>query len=616
MKPQKPFLFALTLFCIGLTRIQAQTVTDVDGNVYNTVNIGAQTWMKENLKTTKFNDGTAVPFVRDTLTWAGLSTPAYCWIDTNPAIRKIYGPLYNWFTVDSQSNGDKNVCPIGWHVPSDAEWKTLTDYLGGESKAGGKLKEAGNAHWRIPNTGATNESDFTALPSGFRSSGGYFYGPGGYGYWWSTTDTLIPLNPNDTLQDVFIRELHYDKNNVFRSGVFREEGYSIRCLKNVSDTAPIANFTALPTNIIRGQNVKFNDHSLNGPTTWSWIFGDGGTSTSQNPIYSYSTVGIFTVTLTATNSFGTDSETKTGFITVSESNGDTILFNPNLTYGTMNDIDGNTYKTIHICTQTWMAENLKTTKFSNGDDIQNVTDSATWANMVLPLPALCWYNNDSATYTNPYGALYNWHAVNTGKLCPSGWHVPTDSDWTTLIDCLSDISLDGGKLKETGTTHWAIPNKGATNETGFTALPGGARDHDGSFDGVGGGSFWWSATENNPDYAWSRFMLYDRSSVTRYIYDKESGFSIRCLKGINTSIPNSLISEEVIFYPNPATDKLYLKNSNFANSIIMIFDLQGKQILCKQIDSNPIDISNLRTGIYVVKLVGSENVLITKFIKE
>jgi len=146
-----------------------------------------------------------------------------------------------------------------------------------------------------------------------------------------------------------------------------------------------------------------------------------------------------------------------------------IIFNPDLTYGTISDIDGNTYKTIQIGHQTWMAENLKTTKYSDGTSIRLISQDRP----TLESPAYCWFNDDPNTYKPIYGALYNWFTVNTGKLCPEGWHVPNREEWTTLEGWLLEGGGVGGKMKESGTIHWASPNVGATNESGFTALPSG-----------------------------------------------------------------------------------------------------------------------------------------------
>jgi uncharacterized protein (TIGR02145 family) len=162
------------------------TVTDIDGNVYHTVTIGTQTWMVENLKTTHYRDGEAIPYVTDSAIWNGLSTPAYCFYNNDAVANKAtYGALYNWYTASSPK-----LCPVGWHVPTDAEWTTLMTYLGGQIVAGGKLKEQGTAHWNSPNTGADNSTGFTAVPGGCRTMGLIqFYEIGTFGYWWSSTET-------------------------------------------------------------------------------------------------------------------------------------------------------------------------------------------------------------------------------------------------------------------------------------------------------------------------------------------------------------------------------------------------------------------------------------------
>lgn len=156
---------------------------------------------------------------------------------------------------------------------------------------------------------------------------------------------------------------------------------------------------------------------------------------------------------------------------------------------TIKDMDNNNYNTVKIGNQIWMLENLKTTKYSNGNTIANISDSTLWGTQTLG--AFCWYKNDKDKYKGTYGALYNWYAVKTGKLCPSGWHVPTDAEWLTLGDYLGGEEVSGGKLKEVGTIHWRNPNNGATNESGFTALPGGIRYEEGQFLEVGWYAYWW-----------------------------------------------------------------------------------------------------------------------------
>jgi uncharacterized protein (TIGR02145 family) len=204
-----------------------------------------------------------------------------------------------------------------------------------------------------------------------------------------------------------------------------------------------------------------------------------------------------------------------------------FVMNPWSTYGSITDQDGNTYKTIPIGSQTWMAENLKTTKYNDGTSIPIVTDAASWYN--LTTPGCCWQNNDPARKVT-YGVLYNWYTVNTGKLCPSGWHVPSDTEWNVLTDYLGGINIAGGKLKESGFKHWNSPNTGATNETAFSALPGGDRlnSPDALFDNLLEMGCWWSSTHDK-DWATNRLMYDNSNRVEKFFYPKNWGLSVRCV---------------------------------------------------------------------------------------
>jgi len=192
------------------------------------------------------------------------------------------------------------------------------------------------------------------------------------------------------------------------------------------------------------------------------------------------------------------------------------------------DIDGNVYHPVTIGAQVWMVENLKTTRYNDGSTIPLVTDSATWSS--LTTPGYCWYNNSYSTYGSTYGALYNWYAVNTGKLAPSGWHVPTDAEWTTLTTYLGDTSVAGGALKSTGTAYWLSPNTGATNSSGFSALPGHFRSIQGSFAPIGVSGYWWSSTAFNATFSWDRYINYDNVDVYRFSNNNTNGFSVRCVR--------------------------------------------------------------------------------------
>ncbi|MCK4656545.1 MAG: fibrobacter succinogenes major paralogous domain-containing protein [candidate division Zixibacteria bacterium] len=202
------------------------TVTDYDGNLYQTVVIGDQCWMAENLKVTHYRNGDPIPHVTNAGTWSGLSTGAYCEYDNNPANVSTYGRLYNWHAVDDS----RSIAPAGWHVPIDAEWKQLEMNLGmsaAEADAtwwrgtdeGGKLKEAGTIHWNSPNTGATNESGFTALPGGYRAADA-FDRMGIQARFWSST------------VDAWYRILSYYESQVSRNYSGRVCGFSVRCVRD------------------------------------------------------------------------------------------------------------------------------------------------------------------------------------------------------------------------------------------------------------------------------------------------------------------------------------------------------------------------------------------------
>jgi uncharacterized protein (TIGR02145 family) len=196
--------------------------------------------------------------------------------------------------------------------------------------------------------------------------------------------------------------------------------------------------------------------------------------------------------------------------------------------GTMTDQDGNVYRTIKIGNQWWMAENLKVTHYRNGDLIPNVIDDTEWSN--LTTGARCAYDNDENNVAT-YGRLYNWYTVNDSRhIAPAGWHVPSmDAEWQTIVDYLGG-SVAGGKMKETGTAHWKSPNTGATNESGFSALPGGHRYYDGEFYDMGYYAYFWSSSEVSTYYAWFRFLYYASSDVDRGDYDKQDGFSVRLVR--------------------------------------------------------------------------------------
>jgi len=212
---------------------------------------------------------------------------------------------------------------------------------------------------------------------------------------------------------------------------------------------------------------------------------------------------------------------------------------------TATDIDGNIYETVTIGTQVWMTENLRTTRFSNGDSIANVTDDADWKN--LTTAAFCWFNNDDAN-EEIYGKLYNWHAVSdSANISPTGWHVPTDEEWKTLETYLGMESADvdssgflfrgiaqnvGGKIRLSGTEFWITPNDSSTNESCFSGLPGGSRQEDGTFTNLGYFSGWWTDSEKPTGQpgALYRSVSSENGSFSKSAYRFQNGVYIRCVK--------------------------------------------------------------------------------------
>jgi uncharacterized protein (TIGR02145 family) len=199
-------------------------ISDNDGNTYKTVYIGTQQWMAENLKTAKYNDGAGIPNVTDNTQWQNNITGAWSYYNNDAANNAKYGKLYNWYAVNPTTNGNKNVCPTGWHVPADAEWTVLTDYLGGESVAGGKMKEVGTTNWISPNTESTNTSLFTGLPGGFRYIDGYYNYIGGLGVWWSSTEFYTHFAWSRHLGNLY--------GSAARNSDGKKDGFSVRCLRD------------------------------------------------------------------------------------------------------------------------------------------------------------------------------------------------------------------------------------------------------------------------------------------------------------------------------------------------------------------------------------------------
>ena len=195
------------------------TVTDIEGNTYNTVVIGTQEWMAENLKVSKYSNGDPIPTNLSDASWQATTSGAFSIYDNDVANNAIYGKLYNWYAVTDL----RELCPVGWHVPSDTEWTTLENFLGGGSVAGGKMK-AVSTLWQSPNTGATNSSGFTGLPGGDRANDGSYSNVGYFGGWWSSAQ--------DSTTDAWFRDLYYSSGGVYRYDFPKSYGFSVRCVRD------------------------------------------------------------------------------------------------------------------------------------------------------------------------------------------------------------------------------------------------------------------------------------------------------------------------------------------------------------------------------------------------
>jgi len=225
--------------------------------------------------------------------------------------------------------------------------------------------------------------------------------------------------------------------------------------------------------------------------------------------------------------------------------------NDHLKSGIVKDIDGNKYNTIKIGTRTWMAENLKTTKLNNGTELKLAIENSDWQS--LTTSGYCWYNNDPEN-SNEYGAIYNWYAIENDNICPDGWHISTEADWKVTANYLGGMDIAGEKMKESGISHWKGPNTNSNNISGFTALPGGARNYNGVYDGLSYYGCWWIYTPNEVEGFCNDAQI-DYNSSNLFLYyglcNPTHGFSIRCVKDLpkrtaNTKVNRISIVKEII----------------------------------------------------------------------
>ena len=568
------------------------TLTDYDGNVYNTVQIGNQCWMKENMRTMHYSDGSEIQNAHQS--------------NVNGEYIPEYGYLYDWSAVmhgasssSAVPSGVQGICPTGWHVPSDAEWMELLAYVGSQSDyvCGSDTSYISKAladtmGWNEATADCTvgndpsanNTTGFSVLPAGhYRSQFDLVIGSGMMANFWSCTESSAG-NPGGAWARVIANSTAYVS---YTSGN-RSNGFSVRCLRDQSgNTAQVPTVT---TSLV--SEVATTSATCGGNVT-----SDGGASvtvrgvcwsTSQNPTVndSHTTdgsgTGSFTSNITgltanttyyvrayATNSAGTAYGEEVTFTTLS-AGGTAVIDEKSCPEAqTVTDHEGNVYATVQIGNQCWMRDNLRTTTSpSTGTYLIPAAD----ANYTYTGKQARWYNNDSATYAPMnYGLLYNWNAavdtfnttygetsVNTSNsnavsvtfnghrrgICPAGWHLPSDAEWTTLTDYVSSQSefQCGGNsdyiAKALASTEgWnsyssncVVGNDPSTNNaTGFSAVPAGTCDFS-SFRIAGYVAYFWSSTQYYSYNAYDRNLDYSSVFVFRdYYYEKGRGRSVRCL---------------------------------------------------------------------------------------
>jgi uncharacterized protein (TIGR02145 family) len=536
------------------------SMSDQDGNVYKTIVIGTQEWMAENLKTGHYRNGEEIPVVNDTIAWEGLNSGACCWYSNDSSSFDCpYGRLYNWYTV-ADSRG---LCPAGWHVPSDEDWKTMEFFLGMpigeldltsgrgfEQNVGGKLKSVSTL-WTSSNAGATNETGFSGLPGGYWP----FHGLGPYGYvennsyWWSSTE--------HSNSNAYNRSLDYSFGYSARWYSNKQVGFSVRCLKDAPETGSI---NSLDCGGAVNAGTIYSGQAVSSVTVAISYTGGNGGNYNSRLITSIGVTGL-TATLEAGSFVNGDSSInfRISGTPVSSGNasfalnigGQSCSFTCLVVAigGGLTDIDGNTYGSVIIGNQEWMSENLKVSKYKDGDTITNNLNESGWENTVSGAYGI--YNNngaygiynDEAVNDSIFGKLYNWYAVADPRgLCPVGWHIPGDEEWSILENFLGGSSVAGGKMKSTGTGNfsagtglWEFPNTDATNSSGFSGLPGSLRQQGGIYSCAvcpNGAGIWWSSTEMEipPTYAWDRTLYYSAGSSYRNGGSKNTGCSVRCLK--------------------------------------------------------------------------------------
>jgi len=481
--------------------IETGTMTDIDGNTYKTVKIGEQWWMAENLQVIHYRNGDLIP-----------ASERWTLFDADSNLAN-YGRHYSWNAVDDF----RRLAPESWHIPSNVEWEALKSFLG--SKAGKKLKS--EIEWKDDGNG-TNEWGFNAYPGG-RATYNSVYARNDF-YYFSEQSVFWSANEVSDI-DAYAYQIFHNWDDIYQTstGARKSYGHSVRCIKG--DYEPdTEDPVVVITNPSEGEDIKFNTVGTNIQVTATDNVG------VLNVIFEIESGGVYSEI--GQDTFDGDSEfnwlwdsrtvdngNHTIRITASDIAGNSgsaqITININNTIietGTVTDIDGNVYKTVKIGERWWMAENLKVTRYKNGEDI-SVNDFMAYG------------ENESNVTT--YGRLYNWDAVNDSRgLAPAGWHIPTDDEWEELASS-NNTTRNGGRLK--ATTGWADDENG-TDDWGFSALPGGYGIPEyGSSHQLGENAIFWTITEYPDGKAWDRTIVGSTNYLVKYYTAQSRGYSIRCI---------------------------------------------------------------------------------------
>jgi len=466
-------------------------ISDSENNLYRCIRIGDQEWMIDNLKATKFRNGASIPKISSNSTWSSMSSPGYTVLSNDSLNIQKFGLLYNGFTILQNTP----ICPTGWRIPTTNDFADLMGNIIADGLGPSRKNLMKNYAWYPynqfwPEPYLTNRSGWNSISSGFRASNGDFDSGGGYAdYWTSNTETH-----SGQVYPVFRFLVHSpDENNSFNGHTISSNyGFSIRCMRNASQTfgnLPSVN-TSVPLSIFStGANLEGNVLSDGGSQVLERGFCLDTLSApdlSDNVMSVGAGVGAFTSTyqnLTpnkrfyvrayATNGVGTAFGNEFQFATPP-----IIPIGQSCNPPTILDIDGNVYGTVQIGSQCWMRENLRVTRFNNGDTIYHQPLQTVWSSNSNS-PAWCWYNNNS-TFDSYVGKLYNGYvSIDRPDVCPTGWHVPTNMDFNDLFFYVSNMYANAAAaLMDTLT--WGT-NSLTTNSSGWAARYMGNRGSDGTF---------------------------------------------------------------------------------------------------------------------------------------